>query len=125
MDLDWTLELLSDSQEIVGQLLAEPMDDLRALAAEVAAYRARIQREAGIQTDRALADQLAHATLQLLDRVQAASPEDRQVASVAARYFVREDDGESDLGSIFGFDDDVEVFNAAATRLAPELVITG
>jgi hypothetical protein len=125
MDLDWTLELLSDSQEIVGELLAEPPGDLRALALEVAAYRARIHREARISTDLDLADQLADRNIALLQRVEDASADARRVASVAARYFVREDDGESDLSSLFGFDDDVEVFNAAATRLAPELVIVG
>ena len=123
MDLDWTLDLLSDAQEIVAELLAEPVEDLEALAAEVAAYRARIRRDAGGATDVELADRLAGATIALLHRVGDAPADARRIASVAARYFVREDDGESDLASIFGFDDDVEVFNAAAARLAPELVI--
>jgi hypothetical protein len=125
VDLDWTLELLSDSQEIVAELLAEPAGDLRALAGDVAAYRARIHRDARTVTDLDLADRLADATIALLHRVEDSTSDARRMASVAARYFVREDDGESDLGSIFGFDDDVEVFNAAAALLAPELVITG
>jgi hypothetical protein len=123
VDLDWTLELLSDSHEVVSELLAEPMGDLRALAGEVAAYRDRIRRDAGPSTDVELGEQLADATLALLGRADAWTDDHRRVAWVAARYFVREDDGESDLASFFGFDDDVEVFNAAATRLAPELVL--
>jgi hypothetical protein len=114
---------LSDTQEVVAELLAEPAEDLRALAGEVAAYRARIHRDAGAVTDVELADRLADATIALLRQVEGAPAEARHIASVAARYFVREDDGESDLASIFGFDDDVEVFNAAAARLAPGLVI--
>jgi hypothetical protein len=125
MDVDWTLELLSDSQEIVAELISEPLGDLGALADEVAAYRARIHRDARAVTDVDLGDRLAEATIALLHRVEGAPADHRRIASVAARYFVREVDGESDLASIFGFDDDVEVFNAAATRLAPELVITG
>ena len=123
MDLDWTLELLSDTREIVGELLAEPFDDLEALAAEVVAYRARIRSDAGGLGDRALGELLADRTIGLLDRVAAGSADERRAASVAARYFVREDDGEADLGSLFGFDDDVEVFDAVALRLAPDLVL--
>lgn len=122
MELDWTHELLSDAQEVVGELLAEPVGDLRRLAAEVRAFRDRIRRHARPSTDVDLADQLADATLALLARVDDAPAEDRRMAWVAARYFVREDDGES-VASWFGFDDDVEVFNAAASRLAPELVL--
>ncbi len=121
--MDWTSELLSDSREIVTGLLTEPMGDLEVLAEEVAAYRARIHREARPSTDVELADQLAEATLALLRRVDGVSADERRIAWVAATYFVREHDGESDLGSLFGFDDDVEVFNAAASRLAPELVL--
>lgn len=125
MDLDWTLELLSDSQEILAELIYEPLDDLRTLAGQVEAYRDRIHRDARPVTDLDLADRLADATLALLGQVEHRPVDERRIASVAARYFVREIDGESDLVSIFGFDDDVEVFNAAASRLAPELVITG
>src|SRR5687768_280711 len=125
MELDWTEELLSDSQEYVVELWDEPVADLRTLSVEVMAYRERIHREGQLSADVALADRLVEGTVALLDRVAAAPAEHRRMASVAARYFLREQDGASDLASIFGFDDDVEVFNAAAARIAPDLVIMG
>ena len=33
------------------------------------------------------------------------------------RYFLREDDGDADLDSVLGFDDDAEVMNAVVTHL--------
>ena len=57
------------------------------------------------------------ATLALLDRTAAEGPRARRLAQVAARYFVLQDDGDDDLSSPFGFDDDIEVFNAVVTAL--------
>lgn len=125
MDTSWTDELLSDAQAVVVQLLATVDDDLPALAERVRDWRDTVHREARPQTDTELADTLADATLSLLARVAHASLEERHLASVAARYFVSPDDADDDLASPFGFDDDVEVFNAVALRIAPDLVVTG
>lgn len=125
MDADWTDELLSDAREVVVQLLQHPMDDFDALAEQVTAYREHVHKAARFATDVALADTLVTASLDLLNRATDASWDDRHAVSVAVRYFVHQDDGDDDLASPFGFDDDVEVFNAVASRLAPELVIAG
>ena len=125
MDADWTQELLSDAREVVYELLASPADDFDALSAEVTAYQAHVHRAARFATDLDLADALATATLGLLSRAADAPEDDRRAISVAARYFVHRGDADDDLVSPFGFDDDVEVFNAVASRLAPDLVITG
>ncbi|MEZ4235926.1 MAG: hypothetical protein R3F59_07135 [Myxococcota bacterium] len=127
-DVDWTDELLSDAREVVLEILAEDATgdepDLDALAHSVRAHRERVHRNARPMTDLDLADTLCEATLGLLHRAADWSPDQRRLASVAARYYVspRQDD---DLGSPFGFDDDVEVFNAIAARIAPELVLAG
>lgn len=125
MDADWTDDLLSDAREVVIALMASPMDDFEALAAEVAAYHEHVHRAARFVTDLHLADTLVTASLDLLQRASDASDEERRAVSVAVRYFVSPNDADDDLASPFGFDDDVEVFNAVASRFAPELVIVG
>src|SRR5687768_4465283 len=86
VDADWTNELLSDSREIVFQLLESPMDDFDALADQVAAYREHVHRAARFATDLALADTLVTATLGLLERTSDAADDDRHAVSVAVRY---------------------------------------
>lgn len=125
MDADWTDDLLSDAREVVFALMASPMDDFDALAAEVHAYGAHVHRAARFVTDLELADALVSASIDLLARASDADDADRHAVSVAVRYFVHPNDGDADLASPFGFDDDVEVFNAVASRFAPELVIRG
>ena len=118
-DLDWTDELLSDTREVVMELLSEPPDDAEGLVREVVAKQARIHELARPLTDLETADALADATVALLRRPDLGSG--LRLAAVAARYYVR--DPADDLASPYGFDDDVEVFNAVAARLAPDLVL--
>ena len=125
MDTDWAAELLSDAHAVVVELLATPDDDLEGLAAQVRDWRETVHRVARPLTDTALSDTLAEANLSLLARVGGGPSEHRLLASVAARYYVSAEDGDDDLSSPFGFDDDLEVFNAVALRIAPDLVVAG
>jgi hypothetical protein len=125
VDEGWTSELLSDAAAVVASLVAHPDDDLAALAAQVQDWRAVVHQRARPLTDLALADALADATLALLARVAGAAPEQRRLVSIAARYFVSADDADDDLASPFGFHDDLEVFNAVARQVAPDLVLPG
>lgn len=126
--LDWTLDLLSDTREVVLELLRAKNDltpDLGALAERVVAYRDQVHAKARVMTDVELADTLTDATLDLLAQAARGPSDVQRLASVAARYFVHEadPDHESQLASPYGFDDDVEVFNAIAARIAPNLVL--
>lgn len=119
----WTDDLLSDAREVVLDLLAEPnalTPDLGALAERVWAFRERIHRQARPMTDLPLADDLTSATLDLLSVAARGSSETKRLAGVAARYLL---EGDDDLASPYGFDDDIEVFNAIASRIAPTLIL--
>ena len=113
----WTDGLLSDTRDVVRRLLGERLWDHDELRREVVAYRAQVSAAARPYTDVQQAEALSVATLALLDRTAAEGPRARRLAQVAARYFVLQDDGDDDLSSPFGFDDDIEVFNAVVTAL--------
>ena len=75
-------------------------------------------RAAGLPADHHLGNQLADKALALLDRINGDTCDvDRRLGQIAVRYFVLDDDGDDDLLSPFGFDDDVEVFNAVVHAL--------
>ena len=115
----WLQTLLSDSRSVVAMLLAEPLCSVDVLRAQVLAYREQIS--AAPRADRTLGGQLVDGALALLERAGTSPVElDRRLAQVAVRYFVLDDDGDEDLLSPFGFDDDVEVFNAVVLRLGME-----
>ena len=118
MDLEWTDELLSDSREVVEALVETTLPEFDRLVDEVLDYQERLHAAARPLTDLDLADELVARTLLLLRA--AGTPEHRELASVAARYLLHEE--EDDLGNPYGFDDDLEVFNAVARRVAPDLV---
>lgn len=124
MNAPWYEALLSDARDVVGQLLDEQLVPSDALREEVERYHAHVVADAGPMTDVQSADALRAATLSLLEQTSAAPEHRRRLAQVAARYFVLENDGEDDLRSPYGFDDDVEVFNAVVHALGhPELEI--
>lgn len=117
----WVEELLSDTREIVRLLLEEPLLPLELLGREIASYQHAIHDAAA--ADRELGLALAKGATSLLS--SAVSESTHRLVQVAVRYFVMDDDGDDDLASPFGFDDDVEVFNAVAIALGrPELLIT-
>lgn len=115
--------LLSDTREVVSRLLDEPLRDPEALRTDLLRYARRFRA----LDERSLADLRVAEALQrgcgdLLDRWPSLDPRGRRLAQVAVRYFVMEDDGDDDLDSPFGFDDDLEVYNAVAEALgAPPL----
>ena len=121
----WTVNLLSDSRAVVIDLLEEPAIDIETLRPEVENYRGLIQ-EAGPIADQEVGELLVQGALALLDAMVGAPPAHQRLAQVALRYFVLDDDGDDDLASPFGLDDDVEVFNAVVDELGlPSLRIGG
>lgn len=121
----WYQELLSDSRDVVSRLLGERLQDVEALRAQVEQHHVHVRHDAGPLTDLDAAAALHEATLSLLDRTSDASVRVRRLAQVAVRYFVLQDDGDDDLHSPYGFDDDVEVFNAVVRAIGqPELEIS-
>lgn len=108
-------------------LAEEPMEAIAELVAEVVDYRRHILEVAASQphVDIALAEALATASLTLLASLSDADDETRRrLAQIAVRYFVLEDDGDGDLTSVAGLEDDRQVFNLAAAALdRPDLVV--
>ncbi len=111
-------QLLSDSRAVVLRLLDEPPTTADALRHEVDALD-DVLSAAGDESfaDLILARQLVSGCHALLAAWPKAEPRHRHLIQVAVRYVVLDDDGDEDLSSPFGFDDDVEVFNAVAQLL--------
>lgn len=115
--VEWLQELLSDSRDVVASLLWEPLFPLETLRSQVEEHGARIAA-AGPQADHELGAALVAGAMSLLDAIAAGCTDiQRRLAQVAVRYFVLDEDGDDDLASAFGFDDDVEVFNAVVERI--------
>lgn len=111
--------LLSDTRPLVRRLLAEPILDLGVLARDLEACEARIREAAGPTS---LADddtglELVARCRQLLARSPGLDHRGQRLVQVAVRYLVIEDDGDDDVGSPFGFDDDREVVDAVFREL--------
>lgn len=113
MDDSLLAQLLSDSREVVSRLLSEAPTTATELRTQVDDLD-EILQQAGDESfaDLVLARQLVTGCRALLDHWQHADPATRRLIQVAVRYVVLEEDGDEDLSSPFGFDDDVEVFNA-------------
>ena len=119
----WVQGLLSDSRKVVQQLLTQPSPRAGTLRNAVHAYAVEIE-EASARADAEFGLALVRGSLALLDAVESRPETDQRLAALAVQYFVLDDDGDDDLASPFGFDDDVEVFNAVVTELGlPELLI--
>jgi hypothetical protein len=114
--VEWLGTLLSDSREVVSTLLLEPLYPLDELRGQVLSYRQAIADAP--TADHLLGAQLVEGALALIDAVSTSANDlHRRLAQVAVRYFVMDDDGDDDLMSPFGFDDDVEVFNAVVEKI--------
>ena len=72
-----------------------------------------------------MAEAVAKRLVAMLKKIGPGSPEfHRRILQAACQYFVLEGDGEDDLDSEEGFDDDCEVMNAVAEHLGrDELMI--
>lgn len=109
-------------------LSEEPALPLAGLSRQVRAYRTHLAavgpRLPAVNV--ALAEVLAEACLALLEELHEDLPEsERRVAQIAVRYFVEADDGDEDLTSPSGLEDDRLVFNAAASALGcPHLIVS-
>jgi len=74
--------------------------------------------------DQGRAGQVANACFALLELHEQASEAHRDWIQAACLYFAECDDGEDDLGSIVGFEDDAEVLNHVIEALGlPQLLI--
>jgi ribosomal-protein-alanine N-acetyltransferase len=108
------------------KLLAEPLFDPEDLRREVVLYVTMLTSAA--DDDPSIDDQLgrdiARTCEGLLMAITDATPEHaRRQIQAAARYFVTEEDGDSDLG-IGGLDEDVAVANAVALHLGRSDLVT-
>jgi hypothetical protein len=111
-------ELLSDTRTQVRQLLSEPLRDPGALGGLLDAYVVEVERIDPLSlADQELGRALARRVRALLARWPALDTRGRHLVQAAVLYFVLELDGDDDLESPFGFDDDLEVFNAVAEAL--------
>lgn len=107
------------AREVFARLLAEPRLDDETLRAQIRGHVARIEAAAAANpyVDDALARDIARICEALLDAVQPGTPGHvRQQIQAASRYFVTEDDGDSDL-AIGGLDEDAAIANAIAVHL--------
>lgn len=108
------------------RLLTEPLRDPEDLRREVALYVSMLTSAA--DEDASVEDQLGRDIARtcdgLLMAITDATPEHaRRLIQAAARYFVTEDDGDSDF-EIGGLDEDVAVANAVALHLGRSDLVT-
>ena len=103
------------------ELVNEPLRPVHELFGEVRAYQQAIAQRSewtDADVDPALARALAEASSRLLSTMTSDTPETTRVlVQAAVRYFLIEEDADSDLDSILGLDDDAEVMNAVLTKL--------
>ncbi|MBW2524060.1 MAG: hypothetical protein JRI23_07790 [Deltaproteobacteria bacterium] len=102
------------------QLLSQPLVPISELQSELRRYQQSLARSAqwSDEVDPVLARSLGNACVKLLSTVtDETEPAARQAIQAAVRYFILEDDAESDLDSVIGLDDDAEVLNAVLAYL--------
>lgn len=114
------------ARPVFERLLGEPLRDPEDLRREVALYVSMLTSAA--DDDPSVEDQLgrdiARTCEGLLMAITEATPEHaRRQIQAAARYFVTEEDGDSDL-AIGGLDEDVAVANAVALHLGRSDLVT-
>jgi len=116
------LEGIPDAaKDLWSKLVAEDLRPVHELFKEVRDYQHALAKRSqwnDDDVDPALARGLAEASLRLLGTLSDDTPEPtRRLIQAAVRYFVIEDDADSDLDSILGLDDDAEVVNAVLRHL--------
>jgi RimJ/RimL family protein N-acetyltransferase len=107
------------ARTIFDKLYAEPLLDDATMRAQIRGHVARIEAAAkdNPYVDDILARDIARVCEGLLDAVVESTPEwIRRQIQAASRYFVTEEDGDSDL-EIGGLDEDAAVANAIARHL--------
>ena len=109
------------SKELWVKLVAEDLRPVHELFKDVKSYQQSISQRSTVEdaeVEPTLAKSLAEASLRLLGTLNEKTPETtRRLVQAAVRYFIIEDDADSDLDSILGLDDDAEVMNAVLKKL--------
>jgi uncharacterized membrane protein YkvA (DUF1232 family) len=104
------------ARELWTKLVAEQLRPVHELFKEVKDYQQAIAQRSSMQdaeVDPTLARELVSTSLRLLGTLNDETPEStRRLIQAAVRYFIIEEDADSDLDSILGLDDDAEVMNA-------------
>ncbi|MEM6996398.1 MAG: GNAT family N-acetyltransferase [Myxococcota bacterium] len=112
--------------EIFERLMKEPLRDPEDMRRECALYVGMIETaaESNPYVDNELGREIARICDALLADIDAGTPEHtRRQIQAAARYFVTEEDGDSDL-AIGGLDEDAAVANAVAEHLGRGDLVT-
>ena len=113
----------NESQQLLRQLAAEPLRPISELAGLLNDYESRLadaQRESEF-LDLATAQRIGAQCRALLKLPELETDDERRrIVQLAIRYFVVADDGENDIDSPIGFDDDAAVVAVAARLLDRE-----
>lgn len=120
-------KLPRDARGPFRELLEKPARDLPMLRRQVEAYREYVHEHYRENEfiDIVLVDALADASLALLDKMiaggDAANPREKLLAQAAVRYFVETEDGDHDLATPIGFEDDAQVMRMVLEALAMDV----
>lgn len=102
-------------------LLTQELISVHELFEQVHEYQRTLEQQADWDDsaiDGVLAQALVAASLSLLGTLSDDTPESaRRLIQAAVRYFIIDDDGDADLESALGLDDDAEVMNAVLLHL--------
>lgn len=103
-------------------LLCEDVDCdmITALVADVEQHVFQVRRALEINEflDVEIAERIARILKRLLGEIDRYPLNKKKLIIGAARYFVKNNDAQSDLGSLLGFDDDVAVLNYVLVELS-------
>ena len=115
--------LLSDTRAVVERMLTQPAATPEALRAALLEFDTAIATFKNRElVDIETAQRLSVGCKALLAAVDERS-ESYFLAQIAVRYVVLDGDADGDTDGPFGFDDDVEVFNAIAEHLGHHHVV--
>lgn len=123
---DVTARVLASLQEPTrssfARILKNPASDAAALREAIQTYVATFQDHIGRSEnlDHWTAQHVERLCTDLLDHFDDEGPEARSLIQAAVLYFVETADGEDDLRSLDGFEDDLDVVCAVARELGFE-----
>jgi hypothetical protein len=116
-----------EAERLFAELLKEGAVPEATLRSELDAHVGEIRAAAANNEflDVSLAFRLAEVCSALLEEGERQGSEEAwRLVQAATRYFILDDDGEHDLDSVCGLDDDAEVCNAVSEHLGrPDLLI--